>query len=342
MAGSSTTGTAERGPVTVLVMAPNLGPDVSYVGDVDPLVEVLDGNGAAADGDPAARSLLAEAEVLLIGYPVPTALAAHAPRLRWAHHTQAGVSNLWRSDLWSSDVPLTSSRGAVTVPAIAEYAVAGIFHFARGLDTAVRQKHEGAFTRRGYALTSVAGATVGVVGLGGIGREVARLARAMGMRVVASRRSVTAPVEDVEGVDLLLPATALHDLLRQSDVVVICSQLTDETRGMFDADAFAAMKPGAVLINIARGEEVDEDALVDAVRSGHLRGALLDVHAGEMAGRPPRPELLELPEILLTPHLSGSGARDGAEPVKALFAENLRRYLADEPLLNLVDRRRGY
>lgn len=102
------------------------------------------------------------------------------------------------------------------------------------------------------------------------------------------------------------------------------------------------MKPSAVLINVARGEEVDEDALVAAVTEGGIRGAVLDVYAGELAGQPPRPELVELPQILLTPHISASGDTEFAERIKRLFADNLRRFLAGEPLLNLVDRRRGY
>ncbi len=129
--------------------------------------------------------LLAEAEVLLVGYPVPPRLADRALSLRWAHHTQAGVSNLLQSDLWTSSVPLTSSRGAVAVKAIAEFVMAGVYHFARGLRTAMRRGGE-PLRRDGYDLTSVAGATLGVVGLGGIGQEVARLGRAVGMRVIGA------------------------------------------------------------------------------------------------------------------------------------------------------------
>ena len=102
------------------------------------------------------------------------------------------------------------------------------------------------------------------------------------------------------------------------------------------------MKPGAVLINVARGEEVDEDALVDAVTAGRIRGAVLDVYAGELAGRPPRPELAGLSQILLTPHISASGEPNMAEPLRRLFADNLRRYLDGQPLLNVVNRARGY
>jgi phosphoglycerate dehydrogenase-like enzyme len=324
-------------PVSVAVVARQFAADLSFLDELGDRIRVLDGNDASTlDG------ALAEAEVLLLGFPVPSVIAARAPRLRWAHQTQAGVSNLFHSDLWRSDVVLTSSRGAVGTTPIAEYAIAGIFHFARGLDTALVHKHEGRLGRDGYELRLVRGATLGVVGLGGIGREVARLGRAVGMRVVATRRSVTATQHDVEGVDTLLPAAELHTLAAQSDYVVLCAQLTDETRHLIDAGVFAAMKPGAVFVNIARGEEVDEDALIDALRAGRLRGALLDVYEGELAGQPPRSELIEMPGVVLTPHLSPSSDADLWPPVKALFVENLRRYLDGEELLNVVDRSRGY
>lgn len=346
------------GVVNVLVMAPNFGSDLSYVAELDPLVQVLDGNqafgaelvdqglapGPLPPGAPTRAErdrLLGQADVLLVAYPVPRQLAARAPSLRWAHHTQAGVSNLVGTDLWTSSVPLTSSRGAVGVTAIAEYAMAGVFHFARGLYGAIRRQPGSAVRVERSHLTTVAGSTIGVVGLGGIGREVARLARAVGMRVVATRRSVTEAQVD-GAADLVLPASQLLELAAQSDVVVVCSQLTPETDKMIDHRVFAAMKSGSVLINVARGEEVDEMALVDAVRSGHLRGALLDVYAGELAGQPPRRELLELPQVILTPHFSSVGGRARTEPARRLFADNLRRFLDGKPLLNLVDRSRGY
>jgi glyoxylate/hydroxypyruvate reductase len=339
--------------VNVVVIAPVLGRDLSFVSDVDSRVRVLDANFAASgyrarSGGEAAPSsgrlaaILAQAEVLLVGYPVPEGLAALSPRLVWAHHTQAGVSNLAGTDLWGSEVTLTSSRGAVAATAIAEYALAAAAHFARGLHEAARQKAAGQFTRDGYQMLTLRGATMGVIGLGGIGQEVARLSRAAGMRVIGTRSSVTAPQPDADGADLVLPAGRILEVAAESDFLVVCSQLTAETRGFINAPVFAAMKPGAVLINVARGEEVDEDALIDAVTAGRIRGAVLDVYAGELEGRPPRPELARLPQILLTPHISGGGEANMAEPLRQLFADNLRRYLHGQPLRNVVDRARGY
>jgi phosphoglycerate dehydrogenase-like enzyme len=339
--------------VNVAVIAPILGRDLSFVAEVDPRVRVFDANfaapgrragqGGTAAADPGLLAdILGQAEVLLVGYPVPQGLAARCPRLAWAHHTQAGVSNLAGTDLWASEVTLTSSRGAMAATAIAEYALSAAAYFARGLHEGARQKAAGQFSRAGYEMLTLRGATMGVIGLGGIGQEVARLSRAAGLRVIGTRRSVTAPLPDTNGADLVLPADRILEVAAESDFLAVCSQLTAETRGFINATVFAAMKPTAVLINVARGEEVDEDALVDAVSTGRIRGAVLDVYDGELAGRPPRPELTALPQILLTPHISGSGDTNVAGPLRGLFAANLRRYLDGQPLINVVDRARGY
>jgi glyoxylate/hydroxypyruvate reductase len=345
--------------VKVLVMAPHLGSDLEYVTQVDPGVEVLDGNsaftaelveqnqmpGPIPPGAPSRTDrdrLLEQADVLLLGFPVPRLLIGRTTTLRWAHHTQAGVSNLLRCDLWTSSVPLTSSRGAVGISGIAEYVMSGVFYFARGLQEAVRQRAAGVFDRTGYQSSPVAQATIGVVGLGGIGQRVAHLAKSVGMRVVANRRTVTRSPSDIADVDELFGASDLLELAAQSDYLVLCSQLTPETRKMIDRRVFAAMKDRAVLINIGRGELIDDEAMLEALKTGHLRGALLDVHSGESVGAPPRQDLLDTPGVLLTPHVSAAGDQTTVTNVKRLFAENLRRFLDGETLVNLVDRSRGY
>ena len=325
----------------VVVIAPNLGSDLAWLRDIDPRLEVLDGNALAQKVD-GGKPLLGRADVILLGYPVPRGIVERAPHLRWVQHTQAGVSNLYGTDLWDSPVMLTSSRGAVLATGIAEYVIAGAYHFARGLHEATRQKAAGEFSRGGYALRTLTGATIGIVGLGGIGAAVARLARAAGMQVVATRRSVASPKRDAEGVDLLLPADRVAELAAASDFVAVCAPLTPATERMIGAEVLAAMKPHAVLINVARGEVIDEDALVAALQAGRIAGAVLDVYDGELAGRPPRRELVEFPQVVLTPHVAGMGDPSGHEPAKRLFAENLRRYLEGQPLLNVVDRSRGY
>ncbi len=260
--------------VNVLVMAPMLGRDLSFIRGVSERVRVLDGNDAyaaelaklgiaewrpadqvsSASPSPPINDLLAQAEVVVMSFPVLPVVAARAPRLRWLHHTQAGVSNLWGSDVWTSDVVLTSGRGVVGAGPIAEYVIAGAMFFARGLHQGTLDKRGGRLHRSQYgAMATLRGATMGVIGLGGIGKEVARLARGLGMRVVATRRSVTAPQENAEGVDLLLPSDRLMEMAAQSDFLAVCSQRTAETEKFINRAVLAAMKPGAVLINIARG-----------------------------------------------------------------------------------------
>ena len=347
--------------VNVLVMAPNLGRDLSFISDVAPHVRVLDGNDAFAAELQAEGSrtlagersfgtlpsleernaLLAQADVLLISGPVLKNIASRAPRLQWMHHTLAGVSNIWRSDVWDSQITLTSSRGFVSPTSIAQYVITAALFFARGLYDAYLDKGAGVLDRSHYQTTRLESTTMGVVGLGGIGKEVARLARALSMRVVATRRSVESPQENVDGADLLLPANRLGELAAQSDFLAICAALTDETKGLINREVFRAMKPSAVLINVSRGEVVDEDDLIDALRSGHIRGAVMDVYQGELGGGQPRHELMELPQVFVTSHVSATGS-DFADAVRKLFRENLRRFLNDEPMMNVVDRERGY
>jgi phosphoglycerate dehydrogenase-like enzyme len=262
--------------------------------------------------------------------------------MRWLHHTQAGVSNLWSSDVWdAAQVVITSGRGHVRPTAMAEYCIAAAMAFARSLHDGYLDKAGGKLDRGRYKPLRVAGATMGVVGMGGIGSEVARLSKALGMRVVATRRSVMAPQQNAEGADLLLPASELKQLAAESDFIAVCTQLTRETLNLLDAGFFAATTKQPVLANVSRGEVIDEDAMLAALDAGTLRGAVLDVFIGELDGRPPRPELLSHPNIILTPHVSAAGVSSDTAVID-LFCENLRRYLKGEDLLNVVDRARGY
>ena len=282
-------------------------------------------------------SLLAEANVVVIGFPFPLDIRARAPKLEWVHQRPAGASNLRRGDLWDSGVVVTSSRGHAHNLPIAEYVVAGLLHFAKGLHVAETERAERRFRASAYAPVQLAGKTVCVVGAGGIGREVGRLCAALGMRVVGTRRHPAPPGDgfsEVRGTD------GLYDLLAESDYVAVCCQWTPETENLIGRDAFAAMKDGAVLVNIARGEIVDEEALVAALASGKLRGAALDVYTGEF-DHAPDPRLWNDPRVLITPHISAAAdvsSHRGAD----LFVANLRRYLASEPLENVIDWARGY
>jgi phosphoglycerate dehydrogenase-like enzyme len=294
------------------------------------------GHGTRAERD----ELLAAAEIILGGWPFPFDLRARSPQLRWFHQRPAGASNLLHSDLWGSDVVVTTSRGAGNTLAMAEYAVAGILHFAKALDRATVDREAATFSHRAYRPLLLHGKTACIVGAGGIGLEVGRLCAALGMRVVGTRRHPQPDLPLPPGFYALGGAGDLDRFLPDSDFVVICCQWTPETTGLFNRDRFAAMKQGSVLVNVARGEIVDEPALADALAGGKLRGVVLDVYVGEFEHSPPE-HLWRDPRVLITPHVSGH-SDDNRHGAITLFCENLRAWLDDKPLRNVIDWQRGY
>jgi phosphoglycerate dehydrogenase-like enzyme len=297
--------------------------------------------GAAGSGTREERDrLLAETEIILGGWPFPLDLRARAPKLKWFHQRPAGASNLLRGDLWGSDVAVTTSRGVGSTLAMAEYAVAGIMHFARGLDRAVTERAAGRFDHRAYRSLLIEGKTACVVGAGGIGLEVGRLCAAFGMHVVGIRRRPEENRPLPPGFSEIGGPGDLNRLLPDSDFVVICCQWTPETDRLFDRARFATMKEGAVLVNVARGEIVDEDALAETLQRNRLRGVVLDVYVGEFEHPPPE-RLRSDPRVLITPHVSGASDEDRHGAID-LFCDNLRAYLDGRPLRNVIDWERGY
>ena len=298
--------------------------------------------GAHGEGTREERdALLAEAEVVLGGWPFPLDLRARAPKLKWFHQRPAGASNLMLGDLWGSDVTVTTSRGFGNTLPIAEYAVTGILHFAKGLHRAQIDRASGIFDHTAYKSVLIEGKTVCVIGAGGIGQDVGRLCAALGMRVVGTRRHPPAPGEDLPaGFSEIRPPDALPEMLAESDFVAVCCQWTPETTNLINADTLAAMKPGGVLVNVARGEIVDETALAETLDSGHLRGAALDVYVGEFE-RPPPDRLWKHPDVLITPHTSGMTDVNRHRAIEVL-CENMQRYLKGEPLMNAIDWDAGY
>ena len=294
------------------------------------------GTGTREDRD----RLLAEAQVILGGWPFPLDLRARAPRLKWFHQRPAGASNLRLGDLWGSDVVVTTSRGAGNTLAMAEYAIAGILHFAKGLDRAVLDRAAGTFNHRAYRPLLLEGKTVCVVGAGGIGRDVGRLATALGMRVIGTRRRPEPGAPLPAGFSQMGGAGELDRFLAESDFVVICCQWTPETTNLINASRLAVMQPGTILVNVARGEIMDESAVADALGRGHLRGVVLDVYNGEFERLPPE-TLWHDPRVLITPHISGASdqSRHGAIEI---FCENLRAWIDGAPLRNVIDWQLGY
>jgi phosphoglycerate dehydrogenase-like enzyme len=295
-----------------------------------------DGGGVAAEVLDAVRG----AEVYL-GYGVPRELF-HAARetLRWAHSAAAGVGGSLYPEMVESGVVLTNSAKVHAEP-IADTVLAMMLHFARGLDWAVRAQAERRWGKEPFEaadapVRELSEGTVGLLGLGGIGEAVARRALALGMRVAALRRS---SADAPQGVEVLTGDGALDRLLSISDYLVVTVPRTRETEGMVGARELALLPRGAVVVNVSRGGIVDEDALADALSTGALRGAGLDVFATEPL--PPSSPLWGLPNALLLPHVSGTSHRFWRRETDLIVA-NLRRYLAGERLLNTVDKHAGY
>ncbi|HUN40951.1 MAG TPA: D-2-hydroxyacid dehydrogenase [Acetobacteraceae bacterium] len=294
------------------------------------------GRGTRAERD----MLLADAEIILGGWPFPLDLRVRSPQLKWFHQRPAGASNLLRSDLWGSDVVVTTSRGAGNTLAMAEYAIAGILHFAKDLGRAIADRETGTFSHRGYRPLLLATKTCCVVGAGGIGLEVGRLCGALGMHVVGTRRTPQPDAALPPGFAELGGPADLDGFLPRSDFVAICCQWTPETTRLFNHERFTRMKPGAVLVNVARGEIVDEDALAEALVADRLRGVVLDVYVGEFEQTPP-PMLWQDKRVLITPHVSGASDDDRHRAID-LFCENLRAWLDGTPLHNVIEWQRGY
>jgi len=283
---------------------------------------------------------LASAQIVLTGWPPLKDLRARAPRLKWVHELPAGASNFLDTDLWGADILVTTSRGLTNRRPMAEYVLASFLHFARGLHLSYRDQKRRRFDHQTYDPVIVRDKTVCVVGAGGIGQEVAKLCAAAGMRVVGTRRHVASGAPLPPGFVRLESSHLLHDLLGESEFVAVCCPWTKETTHLIGRTAFAAMKPGTVLVNIARGEIIDEETLLHALAEGRLRGVALDVYVGEFE-RPPESRLWHDGRVVITPHVSA--ATDVSEHRGVmLFCENLTRYLEGRPLENVIDWERGY
>jgi D-2-hydroxyacid dehydrogenase (NADP+) len=256
-----------------------------------------------------------------------------APGLKWLHVFNAGVDHPIYAEMLARGVRLTTSAGATAAP-IAQTAIAGLLVLARNFPRwlEAQRRHAWDPMRGPAAPRDLAGQTVLVLGLGGIGGEIARLARALGLHVIGIRRSPRMP-EDA--VDELHPPSLLDELLARADWLVIACPLTAETRGLIGAERIARLKRGARIINVARGEVLDEAALIEALRRGHLAGAYLDVFATEPL--PPDSPLWDLPNVLISPH-NAAAAAGNAGRVYRIFVENLIRWHRREPLLNEVSR----
>ena len=286
-----------------------------------------------------ADALLPQADVVL-GFAVRPANFARASRLRWIHSTAASVTGVLFPELVASDVIVTNAKG-VHAEAMAEHALAMMLAFVRKLHLArdAQRAHEWAQATMwevSPAIGSLAGGTLLLVGLGAIGSAIAVRAKALGMRVIAVRRR---PAADPAPADEQWPVSRLRELLPRVDWLVITAPHTPETERLIGREELALLRPEARLVNLGRGALVDEAALIDALRERRLAGAALDVFEHEPLPR--TSPLWDLPEVILTPHTSGLAPRLWERSME-LFTANLRRFLAGEPLENVVDKRAGY
>ncbi|MBT8402767.1 MAG: D-2-hydroxyacid dehydrogenase [Gemmatimonadetes bacterium] len=298
------------------------------------------GDGTAR-AHPAVLESVRDARIYM-GFGIAPEVLVEGPGIEWVHTGSAGIGSSLTPTLRARAPHFTNSAGIHAAP-MAEAIIGMVLHFARGFDFAVRAQRRGVWdTAPFYAadtpVREVSDMTIGILGLGGIGREAARRFVALGSRVLGlKRRPGSAPA----GVEALWGDDGWDRLLRQSDALVVTAPDTPETRGMVDGDAFARMKRGAILVNVARGRIVDETALVAALRSGRLRGAALDVFAEEPLG--PASPLWTMDGVLITPHVSPV-SRGFWRREADLVLHNLRCFLEGRPqaMRNRVDLDAGY
>src|SRR5450755_3799306 len=283
---------------------------------------------------------LRDAEIIFTISLRPEQLAL-TRNLHWVHAPSAAVHQLLFPELVDSDVVVTNSR-EVHGPVVAEHVMALIFALAKKIPqaAALQQQHiwgQELMWKSGVRPRELADATLGLVGVGSIGRRVAQMASALRMRVIAVREHVEKGTP--EGVDTVFPPSALNEVLKQCDFVVLAAPLVGATYGLIDAARLAVMKPDACLINVGRGPQVDETALAEALTARRIAGAALDVFEREPLS--PDSPLWDIENLLITPH-NGSITENLWHRHYELFSDNVRRYLSKQPLRFVVDKRKGY
>lgn len=275
----------------------------------------------------AVRDQVEHADAVLIATRYPTILTElwrELRNIRWIHTLAAGVETLPFDLLRRSDVVVTNSRG-IFADALGEFAIAAMLWFAKDLRRLVRNQDDRRW--KPYDVERLEGRTAGIIGYGGIGQAVARRAAALGMRVLTTRRRRE------------LGDPSIEEVIAESHYVVMCAPLTPSTHRLLSRDRIALMKPEAVFINVGRGGTVDEDALIEALRNHHIRGAALDVF--DVEPLPPEHPLWQLDNVLISPH-TADHTSDAHERSMNFFLENLRRFRAGESLENVVDKIEQY
>lgn len=323
---------AIRADIEVLTVPWDIDHEMRVLRDKDPYSDELRRREPPLTAEQA--DAFARAEVIW-ALDVPMDLPPIAPNLRWIQNIGSGVGQYVSSRLPEGGIMLTNAAGIGAGP-IAEWTIGRILQLLKQFP-----KHDESAKRHEWVNTDawmLDGRTVGIIGLGAIGRAVAVRARAFGTRILATRRTWSPGATDPD-CDELFGADGLHEVLSRSDIVVVTATGGQENEGMFDAAAFAAMKPKSLFVNVARGWLVDEPALIGALRSGHLAGAATDVARTEPL--PADDPLWDAPNLLISPHNSARGEGYGRRAF-GLFLANLERYVKGQPLQNVVDLSKAY
>jgi phosphoglycerate dehydrogenase-like enzyme len=320
-------------PITLLVISSPKYSFLRFLDDLPQPVKVF-----TSDDVEVLKQHAAEADVILNGFHDGSALRAVlplAPRLRWVHALSAGVEKVLSPELIESPAPLTNGRG-VFGPALAEFAVAAMLFFAKDLRRLIRQQEASRWQQ--FDVAFLRDQTLGVIGYGGIGREAARLAHALGMQVVALRRRTPSPENDPV-LERSFTREQLHEMLGQCDYVLAATPHTPETQGMLGETEFQAMKRSAVFINVGRGAVVVESALINALNQAVIRGAALDVFETEPL--PSDHPFYRMENVLLSPHCADH-TTGWMELAVNQFIENFERFRSGQPLEHIVDKSAGY
>jgi phosphoglycerate dehydrogenase-like enzyme len=317
---------------TLVVIADPSAPFIGELSRVPGNVRVI------VSDDPAKLSEAAlEADAILYAggkAGLLTGVLPHAPRARWIHSLWTGVEGILTPEMLAHPAQLTNGRGVFRWP-LADWVVAVMLHFSFDLGRVIRQQQAGVW--QNFISETLEGRTLGIIGYGSIGSAAAARAKGFGMKIAALRRKSSSAEDGL--VDQYYSPAQLHELISASDYLLLATPITPDTRGMIGAAEIAAMKPSGVLINVGRGPVVDEAALIQALESGKIRGAALDVFTVEPlpAGHP----FYRMTNVLVSPHTADRVEGFLGPPIEA-FLENLQRFLKGEPLEYVVNKHAGY
>lgn len=324
--------------LATIPLAESLAHQITGVGKSIRLTNIADLMSAENSGEAGAKEkldrLLADAEVIY-GFRLPQNVVGRSPRLKWVQMTSAGVDRSLDEDLRRSPVIMTNVRG-MHAATMSEFVMGEMLMFAKGAQRCFQQKQCKQW--KPFMASTLHSKTVGIVGLGSIGREIARLSKAFGIRVLGVRRSA-GQAKSGRYVDEFFPRSQLSKMLSESDFVVLVLPLTTETNKIIGEAELNSMKTTAYLINVARGSVVDEQALIRALEKNRIAGAGLDVFSVEPL--PATSRLWDMPNVIFSPHIAG-GMEGYTERATDIFCENLRRYLSGQKLTKVVNKEKGY